>query len=224
MNQNIKFDIVSILKRIIPKLDDMIDFETNRKRISRMTFFNRQECNDCKFPISRDTYYSYKSKINNRPSSKQLNTMDLRCFFDICSYTGIPADYYLGFIDTARNEQSAEQVRKDFGLSDKAMERLKEAHNKRAMYNGEITSEFLNLVLENDVFWDTLDERLPLYITSQSITHDEADIDRARYEIMKLIEALVVDISTQLLSNKLRYYISDDDFMTNAIIENGQAE
>lgn len=119
----VNFDFNKTLKRAMEVLDEKIELvmkpnPNEKKRYTKDGFFMKYKFD---FPMSKHTYYKYKRSA--------LNGMTLETFYQICRYTGVSADYLLGFIDTKRKEQSAEMVRKEFGLSDAAMEKILEIKN-----------------------------------------------------------------------------------------------
>jgi len=76
------------------------------------------------YPISLSAWDSYKKSLSETAETGAAD-MKLESLFKICAYTGVSADYLLGFIDTKHKEQSAEMVREEFGLSDETMKALK---------------------------------------------------------------------------------------------------
>ena len=97
----------------------------------------------------------------------------------------------MGLIDTQRKEQSAEMVWKEFGLSDKSMEFLKWARERRPDEKGKVTYSLINIILENSRFWNDLDGRLPLYISSESYGYRGNNVDMLKYGLMRIFEDLV---------------------------------
>lgn len=193
-----EFSIKKTLKRIVKELNDKIESirrprPNEKERYSKEGFFVSKYKDQ--FPVSRDTYYSYSAFANSKNPAKNIQSIDLRTFYDICTYTNVSADYLLGLIDTKRKEHSAEKVREEFGLSDKAMERLRQIKNHRPEWKGEISTNIVNYILENDNFWNELNGRLPVYVTCMyDVRSSGSDVDMARYGIIRTFEKLIDEI------------------------------
>ena len=79
-----------------------------------------------KFPISSDSWANYVSFVNE---NKKLNDIKIGTLYDLCSYTDVSADYFLGLNETKVKEASSEQIQKDFGLSTDALRCLAQMAN-----------------------------------------------------------------------------------------------
>lgn len=196
------FSIKNILKKVIEELDNKINHirkpkTEEKERYSKSDFFvNEKTSKD--FPISKDTYYAYSSFAKKEKSAKNLQSIDLRRFYDICVYTDVSADYYLGFTKSPRKEQSADMVYKEFGLSREAMKQLVNIHKKKAEYPGELTSQIINFILDNDRFWDELNSLLPTYF-AEYINKDSHYLNRTKFELSETFIQLIDDVCKSLL-------------------------
>ena len=208
-------DITKVLPRIMYVLDQRIDsiqeeHKEKGEKLSKediLTGYRKKKDNVIieKFPISKDTYYKFNKYVTKKhdgtcyefkkpKKGKHYNeeiTLQMHTLLTICKYADVSADYLLGLIDTQRREQSAEMVRREFGLSDKSMEFLKKTHERVCETKGEVTSSLVNLILENSFFWENLGWRLPLYISSKNDGYRDADEDMLRYGLMRVFEDLV---------------------------------
>lgn len=206
MENNNNFNIKEVLKKVIEELNRKINIVINpnqRKKAihNKKEFFIKEDMHK-NFPISRDTYYNYNAFVNAEKPSKNINSIDLSAFYYICKYTDVSADYLLGFIESKRKEQSAEMVRKEFGLSDHAMENLSNKRKHTPEVQGELSSDIINFILENDTFLDKLDERLPVYLSCLDYRSD-IDIDIARYGIVRAFEELLDELCDRIKKNNL---------------------
>lgn len=196
-----EFDIRKILRKLLEALNIKIDNLINRKNneCTKAEFFNRIKHNEIiDFPISRDTYYNYSAFVKKPKISKDdkhIGTIDLNTFFEICKYTDVSADYFLGFCDTTRKEPSAETVRQDFGLSDKAMKRLAEIKNSTPEFKGDISSDIVNAILENDLFWSKLRDYLPICVSCMNeVRAADEDVDIARFGLNRVFNELIDEL------------------------------
>ena len=206
--QQTQYDIKEILKKIVEELDQKIETVTNRKNneITKAEFFRRESNNETKdFPVSKDTYNIYSTFAKNKKSNKHIKTISLQCFYDICRYTDVSADYLLGFNTSKRKEESAEKVRQEFGLSDKSMETLSLIKKNKPEVKGELSSDIVNIILENQTFWRKLNDRLPIYLSDINYSRADIDVDVARYTLNRVFEELIDDICDKLQSDKLPY-------------------
>ena len=102
----------------------------------------------------------------------------------------------MGLIGTKRKEQSAEKIREEFGLSDKAMEVLSAVKSRKINLRGEISSEVINFILENVDFWRRLNRCLPAYLAClYDARTTEFEQEQARYSVIRTFEQLVDEIS-----------------------------
>lgn len=215
-NMDKVFDIKDVLIKITTEIDKVIERKRTRKffaKYSKADFFINHDL-ICDFPISRDTYYKYKAYVNSDKSKKKnknqnIQSIDLRSFFDICMYTDVSADYLLGFNKTKRKESSAEWACEEFGLSDEALRTLavirsnEKSCGKNNMLLGELSSEIINLILENTTFWNDFNERLQCYLSCQFDGRlSDIDIDTARYNLMRTFEKLTDDLCDKLIKQK----------------------
>lgn len=120
-----------ILNKIIIVLSKMIEEESkkNNKTITDVI-------NSPTFPLKDGSLYKYKRH--------DVKSIGLDTFYDICQYTNISADYFLGFNDTPSKESSAKQTHLDYGLSYEALDSLKKMYERTKRYNAN-----LNLSAEN---------------------------------------------------------------------------
>lgn len=210
-----KFDIILTLNRAMNELNKKIDsiIKPNGKSLfTKKEFFNRCEYGEIEnFPFSRDTYYSYSSIVKRRKSRNNLQSMDLHRFYDICAYTDVSADYLLGFNTSKRKELSAEMVKTEFGLSDKAMERLIKIKKHTPEYKGDLSTYVLNFIFENDDFWYKFEERLPAYLACLNNRRNENELAMARYGITRAFEELIDELCKYSIDNELSYAELDDE-------------
>lgn len=211
-----EFDIKGVLRRIIHEVDQVIEKKRTSKnsiKYGKEVFLTDVSINGS-LPMSRDTYYKYKAYANTKRSKKQkkntsIQSINLSKFFDICVYTDVSADYYLGFNKTKRKEASAERISKEFGLSDESMEtlaKIKEREDSRGKDNlslGQLSTEIINMILGNKKFWSNFDDRLQVYLSCQFDGRvDDADIDTARYNLVRTFEVLIDEICYELIKQK----------------------
>lgn len=190
------------------KIESTIEeFRKTKAKMNKLEFFmNFREIDgikeeDCtqgekcveQFPISKDTYYGYRKFLGTAKPSK-IPTITVDTLFAICKYTGVSADYLLGFSDCKSRVPSAKRVRWDFGLSYKSMDFLKKTHERVSKEKGEVTSSLVNLILENSDFWNDLDGRLPLYISSECYGYRGNDVNMLRSGLMQVFENLVDEL------------------------------
>ena len=109
----------------------------------------------------------------------------------------------MGFTDTKRKDPSAERVRQDFGLSDKAMETLSIIRRNTPEVKGELSSDIVNLILENQDFWQKLNDRLPVYLSNVNYSRADIDVNVARYGLSRAFEELIDDICSKLENDGL---------------------
>lgn len=75
--------------------------------------------NESGFPVSKDTWYKYKTYITSENKKKNnIKAIKIGTLYDFCQYINVSADYLLGFNDCKVKEASAQQIIKDFGLPD----------------------------------------------------------------------------------------------------------
>jgi len=149
------------------------------------------------YPLSKDTWDNYKKAISKKATTG-AQSIKLDTFYDVCVYTDVSADYFLGFIDTKHKDESAQRVKQEFGLSDDAMERLKKIKNRNPCeteYKGNVSSELVNLILTNKDFWYSLDELLPIYFSLKyhGVARHFED-DEVKYKLTKAFERLIDNI------------------------------
>lgn len=203
-----EYDQIKVFKRIVDVLDQKIASvqEEHRKKediLSKdeiITGFRKDPTAEEteKFPLSRDGYYNYKASADEKDVPR-VRTLRVDTLHEICRYTGVSADYLLGLINTSRKEQSAEMIRQEFGLSDKSMDFLKRVHDRTPESRGNVTSLLVNTILENSEFWNSLDDILPLYISSKYHYRSyESDTDMIRYSVMRVFEDLIDTLAEEL--------------------------
>lgn len=150
------FSSEEVIKRAIECLTekDLREVKDSKGLIKKkaLTRFEIDEqYHNYQYPISLPAWDSYKKTISKNAKTG-TSSMNLESLYRICVYTGVSADYMLGFIDTKHKEQSAEKVREEFGLTDKSMETLKAFLDTRFIWgNPEIFKpiEFLNFILDD---------------------------------------------------------------------------
>lgn len=202
-----EFNMKKILKRIIDETDNKIENirrqnQNKGYKVTKEVFFTNE--NYCKnFPVSRNTYDKYSAFVNNAKASRGFKHIELNNFYDFCVYNNCSADYFLGFIDTKRKEPSAESVRKDFGLSDKAMETLSFINKNKPEVKGELSSEIINIILENKEFWQKTNDRLPVYLSNINSSRADIDVEVARYGLSRAFEELIDDLCDKLENDGL---------------------
>ena len=196
-----------IVHELTKKIEKVIKTRSKRNPKYNKTKFFIDEKDSPTFPLSEGAFYNYNGYVNSmessgEPGSRKLKSMDLQSFYKICTYTDVSADYYLGFINSKRKEASAQKVKKEFGLSDTAMKHLRMIKDREAEYRGEITSDVINFILENEEFLTALDKRLPLYFSFLHETRaDDVDITFARYGVLLAFEKLVDDLCDHLIAS-----------------------
>lgn len=204
-----EFNMKIIMKRMIDETENKIknirrpnpneDYQVTKKGF----FMNEKYCKG--FPVSLNTYNKYSAFANNAKASKKYDSIDLRNFYDFCVYNNCSADYFLGFNNTKRKEPSAQRVQKDFGLSDKAMNTLSIIKKNKPEAKGELSSDIVNMILENQDFWQKLNDRLPVYLSNANYSRADIDVDVARYALIRVFEELIDDICSKLENDRLPY-------------------
>lgn len=198
------FDFKYTLKRIICELNNIIEetltpktnYEKSRqkKKAPKSDFLNNASIMS-KFPFTRETYYTYSSYIDAPKRARQISDMRISSLYKVCQYTDVSADYYLGFNDIKRKEPSAERVKRDFGLSDKAMKRLAEIKNSTPEFKGDISSDIVNAILENDLFWSKLRDYLPICVSCMNeVRAADEDVDIARFGLNRVFNELIDEL------------------------------
>ncbi|MFR5876916.1 MAG: hypothetical protein ACLUFN_10565 [Eubacterium sp.] len=205
MNNIKNFEIKDTLNRIINELDIKIE-ETikpksyEKRKPHKADFLNNLRLME-NFPFTKQTYYSYSSFVKAERTSRKNKGMKVESLYSVCNYTGVSADYFLGFKDTKRQEPSAERVRQDFGLSDKAMENLSKINNLKPESKGELSSNLVNMVLENYDFWEILGEKLSVYLSCLNNSRAEIDAEVSRYGLSRVFEDLIDNLCNQPFDN-----------------------
>lgn len=221
------FNLKQTIKRIVDELEYKIKAKirpnpNEKKRLDREGFFMKYMAT---FPMSKNTYYKYKAFVNDNASFNGLRGMSLDTFYKVCTYTNVSADYLLGFIDTKRKEQSAEMVRKEFGLSDESMavlKKMKDRELRNEWYEPSITLEnftgadFINFILTDYVrelayYIDFYFSAIKYHRNSKSsrvrydefgnAKIDEIGIDEAKYRISQSMEKFLERIEHELLDD-----------------------
>ncbi|MCI9448932.1 MAG: hypothetical protein HFE30_01600 [Clostridiales bacterium] len=215
MENNNNFNIKEVLKKVVEELNRKINIVINpnqKKKAmhNKKEFFIKKDMHK-DFPISKDTYYNYNAFVNAEKPSKNIKSIDLSVFYYICKYTDVSADYLLGFIESKRKEQSAEMVRKEFGLSDDAMDNLSRIKNRTPEYTGEVSSDIINTILESRVFLQKLDDHLPVYLSCLNESRAaDIDIDMARYGLTRAFEELIDEICNNITKKNLSFKELDE--------------
>lgn len=201
MSKHKRFSIKTVLRRSIKLLDKRMNEllknpPSGKENITTKDKFFQPEGYSDEFPLTKDSYYNYSTFVKNKKSSKNIKSIDLSRFYDICTYTDVCPEYLLGMINTKRKEESANKVREEFGLSDKAMDRLVQANKNQGGCRGELTSSLINFILENDEFWEKLAEHLTLYLSYvDGYRVSYRDLDVERYGLVRTFEELIDDIA-----------------------------
>lgn len=202
------YNFLRIIKRIMPEIEKEINQKIKAKlsvgKYNKTKFLEDVKDNKEYFPIKEDTYRKYLTMSNNKKNQYSTQSMKTIVLFDICEYTGVSADYYLGFIDTKKKEASAPQVKQDFGLSDKAMDTLSQINNHKAEEKGELSADVVNYIFEDKDFWEELNAKLPVYISALVYNLDDANTDAARYGVMRAFETLLNHLSEKCINSDLR--------------------
>lgn len=200
------FELRSIMKRIIEETESKImsirkKCPKKSEQLTKNDFFINPKYN-IDFPVSRSTYDKYYTFARNKNASRKFKSIDIETLYAFCIYNNCSADYFLGFIETKRKEASAPQIRDDFGLSDKAMNTLSVIRKNSPEVRGELSSDIMNLILEDTEFWDKINIHLPLYIAllTESRT-TEVDIDMARYGLTRAFEEMIDRIAPKIIKN-----------------------
>lgn len=220
-----ELNLNTVLSKVMIQLDKQIDSfiqaRTNRgEKAQKKDFFQEVMKGKIEFPITEDVYYNFNRTLNIK-SKYNAKTVDLSDFYKICQYTNVSADYYLGLKDTKRDEPSAQLVSQDFGLSDDSMETLRKLHDYEPTYMGELSTELINLVLENHSFWNRFSAQLAEYI---SCIYDYRSGEReqliTKYGLLYIFEELIDDICGQYKLTKLEKVELDktDVFMSPDLI------
>lgn len=110
---------------IITKALECMQEKENIRRKDIQEKYERGE-----FPVSLYTWDNYKKSLKQNSTTKAVKRMHLETFYKICLYADVSADYLLRFIETKRKEETAETVRKEFGLTDEAMNTLRDTIDK----------------------------------------------------------------------------------------------
>lgn len=97
--------------------------EVKQKLLTRFDIADKYEQGD--YPISLAAWDSYKKTLSKNARTG-TTVMSIESLYKICIYTGVSADYMLGFIGSKYKHHTAEAVRKEFGLTDESMEKLLE--------------------------------------------------------------------------------------------------
>lgn len=190
------FDFEKVLSRIVKEIDIIINKaikpkSKTEKKDNKKNFFVRNQTENL-IPISKDTYYNYTAYANGKRKENPLKSISLATFYEICKTTNVSADYFLGFIRTKRKEQSADMVSREFGLSDKAMERLRLINNNQTDDTEGMVISFVNMILECDCFWENFPHRFSDYLTVSMIGPQSiVDPDMMRYSVLQKFEGLI---------------------------------
>lgn len=198
------FELRSIMKRIIEETERKIlsirkKYPKKSEQLTKNDFFINPKYN-IDFPVSRSTYDKYYTFARNKNASRKFKSIDIETLYAFCTYNNCSADYFLGFIDTKRKEASAPQIKEDFGLSDESMKRLSDIRKSTPEIMGELSSDIMNLILEDTEFWNKINIHLPLYIASLTESRTtEVDVDMARYGLNRAFEEMIDRISHNII-------------------------
>lgn len=193
-----------ILKELDYRIDEYIESRSRGKvKFHKEDFFNEVRNGKRDFPVKKDLYYKFYNTVKKKKATKIVKNMYLETFYDICKYTDVSADYYLGFIQTKRKEASAPAVKREFGLSDESMDILSQIRKRGGEEKGGLSSDLMNYIFEDKVFWNELNEKLPPYIAALVYSLDDINTDAARYGVMKVFERLLDRISERCINSDL---------------------
>lgn len=200
-----ELEMIELLKRIVPEIEIKItsaikENNTIGNKYNRSKFYEeaREGGEQSDFPITISSYDNYRKLANDKQYANFISDMNLTNFYKICQYTGVSADYYLGFRATKRKELSAPIIKEEFGLSDKSMEMIKETTNREQRLKGELNSDLFNFILENKTFWDDFRYLIPQYYAAYHARASSHDIDYITYTLSKTFERLIDDINNHL--------------------------
>lgn len=136
---------------IIAKALDCMQEKENIRRKDIQEKYDRGD-----FPVSLYTWDNYKKSLKRNNSTKAVKRMRLETFYKICLYSDVSADYLLRFIETKRKDETAEMVRKEFGLTDETMNTLRNtmdesfyASSENTVYKDFSMADFLNFMIVN---------------------------------------------------------------------------
>jgi len=134
--ENFEIEMPNILERIV----EQVEIRMSKEKVSKEKIF---ESYPYKIPISRKTWYDYKEK---KKKDLKIGTL-----YDICNYTNVSADYYLGYNKSVRKEASSLQIKEDYGLTDDALEKLARMHKRTEdgafQYNKLSDVDFINMLI-----------------------------------------------------------------------------
>lgn len=85
-------------------------------------------------------------KYENYKKDVQMNINNLLA---ISKYYGVSMEYILGLTETKSSDTTDQYISDNFGLSDKSIKRLKSFQKENR-----VNKSFINLILENDTFWN----------------------------------------------------------------------
>lgn len=205
--KKIEFNFSKVIERVMPEMEERVNYTIKSKppeeKYNRTKFFNDVNGYKEYLPISEHTYRKYLTMYHDKSEKYSGQNMKLSVLFDICQYTEISADYYLGFIDTKRKEPSAPAVKEHFGLSDESMDTLSQIKKRGGEVKGGLSADLMNYIFEDKSFWNELDEKLPAYIAALVYNLDKPNTDAARYLVMRAFENLLDSISEKCINSDL---------------------
>lgn len=113
------------MKRIVEEVENVMQnqIEEQKEAGTKLSHESILKSYPEEFPIQRDTWYSYKGFVNGR---KNINfkTINMQVLADVCNYTNISADYFLGKQKSKTAASSADAMEEEFGLSYKTLNKL----------------------------------------------------------------------------------------------------
>ena len=177
----------------------VIDCLTLKEKLTREEIEYKHAKNS--YPISKSTWDNYKKTVSKKAKTG-ANSMTLDNFYNICLYTGVSADYFLGFKETKLKEVSAQTIKEEFGLSDEAMERLIKIKRKKREHFADLTSDAISLILANDKFWNEIEGLLPTYFDEEYLNeHNDYNDYRnmIKFELSEAFIKLIDDVCKSLL-------------------------
>ena len=210
-------------------LKEVKDSKGSIKKKGLTRFEIDEKYKNYKYPISLSAWDSYKKTISKNAKTG-ISSMNLESLYKICTYTDVSADYMLGFIDTKRKEQLAEMVRKEFGLSDEAMDTLSKAVTHSILplpskYKNFSESDFISFLIVN--FAVRFEQAIIQYFYAEDElnTYNEQYIDNGRTVKDKYMheEAKITDDCQQLQQAvySQKYILTQlvDEFLNDLVTE-----
>lgn len=120
----------------------------------------------------------------------------------VACYYEVPVEYLLGLTNSQSFNVTDRHTANKFGLSDKAMENLKQINDSKPELRGEMSSDIINMILENTDFLNEFGNRLSIYLSClYEIRIDNDTRDMARYGLVKSFENLIDEMCNNLTTD-----------------------